>query len=45
MVLDCGFFFVYVMVFVDGIEVSRGIKRLNFGGKALTNYLKEFVSF
>jgi actin-related protein 6 len=44
-VLDCGFSFAHATAFVDGTEVPRGIKRLNLGGKALTNYLKELVSF
>ena len=44
-VVDCGFSFAHATAIVAGKEIARGIKRLNLGGKALTNYLKELVSF
>ena len=44
-VVDCGFSFAHATAIVSGREMARGIRRLNLGGKALTNYLKELVSF
>ena len=43
--MDCGFSFAHATAIVSGREMARGIRRLNLGGKALTNYLKELVSF
>ena len=44
-VVDCGFSFTHATTILDGKQVAKGIRRLNLGGKTLTNYLKELVSF
>ncbi len=44
-VVDAGFSFTHATPVFDGKPIRRGIKRLNLGGKALTNYLKELVSY
>lgn len=45
LVLDSGFSFSHAVPVVDGVERARCARRLNLGGKALTNHLKELVSF
>jgi actin-related protein 6 len=44
-VLDSGFSFTHAIPVVDGYELAASARRLNLGGKALTNHLKELVSF
>mmetsp|Transcript_27342 Transcript_27342/g.48346 ORF Transcript_27342/g.48346 Transcript_27342/m.48346 type:complete len:300 (-) Transcript_27342:172-1071(-) len=44
-VVDVGYSFTSVVPFVDDTPVNFAIKRLNVGGKLLTNYLKEIVSY
>eukprot|EP01125_Pyxidicula_operculata_P017547 TRINITY_DN6145_c0_g1_i5.p1 TRINITY_DN6145_c0_g1~~TRINITY_DN6145_c0_g1_i5.p1 ORF type:complete len:436 (+),score=65.16 TRINITY_DN6145_c0_g1_i5:72-1379(+) len=43
-VLDCGFSFTHVVPFFDNTKMNYAIKRIDVGGKVLTNYLKEIVS-
>lgn len=45
LVVDSGFSFTHVVPVIDGRAYLRGVKRINVGGKLLTNYLKEVVSF
>ncbi len=45
LVVDAGFSFTHVVPVFDGHAISSGIKRINIGGKLLTNYLKELVSY
>jgi actin-related protein 6 len=45
LVLDSGFSFTHAVPVVDGRELPAPTRRLNLGGKALTNHLKETVSF
>lgn len=45
LVVDCGFSFTHVAPVFDGQVLLEGVRRINLGGKALTNYLKELVSF
>jgi actin-related protein 6 len=45
LVLDSGFSFTHAVPIVQGVELRPSIRRLNLGGKALTNHLKELVSF
>lgn len=45
LVLDSGFSFTHAVPVVGGREVPEAVRRLNLGGKALTNFLKETVSF
>jgi Actin len=44
-VVDAGFSFTHVLPVFDGRLVTAGVRRINLGGKALTNYLKELVSY
>lgn len=45
LVLDSGFSFSHAVPIFDGCVLTQAIKRLNIGGKLLTNYLKEQISF
>jgi actin-related protein 6 len=45
LVVDCGFSFTHVVPIFDGVVLQKGVRRIDLGGKALTNYLKELVSF
>jgi actin-related protein 6 len=45
LVLDSGFSFTHAVPIVGGSELKSSVRRLNLGGKALTNHLKELVSF
>ena len=44
-VVDAGFSFTHATPVFDGRVLRSGIRRVNLGGKALTNYLKELVSY
>lgn len=44
-VVDCGYSFTHVLPFVEGKVISAATKRINVGGKLLTNYLKETISY
>lgn len=45
LVVDCGFSFTHCAPIVQNFTLNYGVKRLDLGGKALTNYLKELVSY
>ena len=45
LVVDAGFSFTHIVPVFDGHAIPSGIKRINIGGKLLTNYLKELVSY
>mmetsp|Transcript_30039 Transcript_30039/g.84763 ORF Transcript_30039/g.84763 Transcript_30039/m.84763 type:complete len:413 (-) Transcript_30039:59-1297(-) len=45
LVLDCGFSFTHTIPVFDGKVLPAGVRRLNLGGKAITNLLKEMVSY
>ncbi|CAI4222020.1 unnamed protein product [Auanema sp. JU1783] len=45
LVIDCGFSFTTIAPFVDGRPIRAGIMRVDIGGKALTNQLKEWISY
>ncbi|KAL2645509.1 hypothetical protein R1flu_013096 [Riccia fluitans] len=45
LVVDAGFSFTHAAPVFDGFVVNHAAKRMNLGGKALTNYLKELVSY
>lgn len=45
LVVDSGFSFTHIVPVIDGRAYLHGVKRINVGGKLLTNYLKEIVSF
>ncbi|GAA5982302.1 hypothetical protein JCM5350_006134 [Sporobolomyces pararoseus] len=45
LVIDAGFSFTHVVPILRGSIISSGVKRIDIGGKLLTNYLKELVSY
>lgn len=44
-IVDSGFSFTNVIPYIDGKKYYRGCKRINAGGKLLTNYLKDIISY
>lgn len=44
-IIDSGFSFTHVVPFVNWAPVAGGIRRVDVGGKALTNMLKECLSY
>ena len=44
-IVDAGFSFTHIVPFFDGQPLLSAVKRINVGGKAQTNYLKELVSY
>jgi len=44
-VVDVGYSFAHVVPFVEEMPVNHAIRRVNVGGKLLTNYLKEVISY
>ncbi|XP_064487954.1 actin-related protein 6-like [Ornithodoros turicata] len=44
-VVDSGFSFTHIAPYVKGKKVKDAIKRMNLGGKALTNHLKDIISY
>ncbi|CAG8656525.1 17479_t:CDS:10, partial [Acaulospora morrowiae] len=45
LVVDSGYSFTHIIPFVMGRPIFPAIRRINIGGKLLTNHLKEIVSF
>lgn len=45
LMVDSGYSFTHIIPFFKRQPVAKGIRRLNVGGKLLTNHLKEVVSF
>lgn len=45
LVVDCGFSFTHAAPVFQNFTLNYGVKRLDLGGKALTNFLKELVSY
>ncbi|RCH96054.1 Actin- protein 6 [Rhizopus azygosporus] len=45
LIVDSGYSFTHIIPFLKGKPVAKGIRRINVGGKLLTNHLKEVVSF
>ncbi|XP_021760767.1 actin-related protein 6-like [Chenopodium quinoa] len=45
LVVDCGFSFTHCAPVFQNFTLNYGVKRLDLGGKVLTNYLKELVSY
>ncbi|KAI4377163.1 hypothetical protein MLD38_014840 [Melastoma candidum] len=44
-VVESGFSWTQAAPVVDGVTLNYGVRRVDLGGKALTNYLKEMVSY
>lgn len=45
LVVDSGYSFTHIVPYVNGVKVKEGIRRLDVGGKLLTNHLKEIISY
>lgn len=45
LVVDAGFSYTHIVPVFDWHIIPKGIRRIDLGGKALTNYMKELVSF
>ncbi|KAL5100930.1 hypothetical protein RYX36_005257 [Vicia faba] len=45
LVVDCGFSFTHASPVFQNLTLNYAVKRIDLGGKALTNYLKELISF
>ncbi|XP_031266383.1 actin-related protein 6-like [Pistacia vera] len=45
LVVDCGFSFTHAAPVFQNFTMNYAAKRIDLGGKALTNYLKELVSY
>jgi actin-related protein 6 len=43
-VVDCGYSFTHIVPFWDFTKLTYAIKRINVGGKVLTNHLRDIVS-
>ena len=44
-VVDVGYSFCHVVPFVNDMKIKTGIRRVDVGGKLLTNHLKEILSY
>lgn len=44
-VVDMGYSFTHVVPFIKGSKVKEAIRRIDVGGKLLTNHLKEIISY
>lgn len=45
LVVDSGYSFTHIVPFVEGKRVKKAVKRIDIGGKLLTNHLKEIISY
>eukprot|EP00095_Tigriopus_kingsejongensis_P000859 snap_masked-scaffold1668_size31705-processed-gene-0.0 protein:Tk00859 transcript:snap_masked-scaffold1668_size31705-processed-gene-0.0-mRNA-1 annotation:"actin-related protein 6" len=45
LVVDAGYSFTHVVPYVDGKRIREAVKRIDVGGKLLTNHLKEIISY
>merc|ERR1712159_125734 len=45
LVIDAGYSFTHVVPVFRGVALNYAAKRINIGGKALTNHLKELISY
>ncbi|CAH4029494.1 unnamed protein product [Pieris brassicae] len=44
-VVDSGYSFTYIVPYINGKKYKEGIRRIDVGGKVLTNHLKEILSY
>ncbi|CAK9815391.1 Actin-related protein 6 [Anthophora plagiata] len=44
-VVDSGYSFTHVVPYVNDTKIKEGIRRIDVGGKLLTNHLKEIISY
>lgn len=45
LVVDSGYSFTHIVPFIRGKRVKEAVKRIDVGGKLLTNHLKEIISY
>ncbi|XP_050301034.1 actin-related protein 6 [Anthonomus grandis grandis] len=45
LVIDSGYSFTHIVPYIKGNKFLRAIKRVNVGGKLLTNHLKDIISY
>nr|CAI5860345.1 unnamed protein product [Callosobruchus analis] len=45
MIIDTGFSFTHIIPYINGNKYLNAIRRLNVGGKLLTNHLKDIISY
>lgn len=45
LVVDAGFSFTHIVPYANGRRLREAVKRLDVGGKLLTNHLKEIISY
>uniref|UniRef100_A0A0D3EM74 Actin-related protein 6 n=1 Tax=Oryza barthii TaxID=65489 RepID=A0A0D3EM74_9ORYZ len=45
LVVDCGFSFTHASPVLQNFTLNYAVRRMDLGGKALTNYLKELISY
>nr|CAD1823476.1 unnamed protein product [Ananas comosus var. bracteatus] len=45
LVVDCGFSFTHAAPVLHNLTLNYAVRRMDLGGKALTNFLKELVSY
>lgn len=44
-VVDTGYSFTHIVPYIDDVKIKEGIRRIDVGGKLLTNHLKEIISY
>ncbi|XP_015437707.1 PREDICTED: actin-related protein 6 [Dufourea novaeangliae] len=44
-VVDSGYSFTHIIPYINDTKVKEGIRRIDVGGKLLTNHLKEIISY
>ncbi|XP_078047276.1 actin-related protein 6 [Augochlora pura] len=44
-VVDSGYSFTHIVPYINDVKVKEGIRRIDVGGKLLTNHLKEIISY
>jgi len=45
LVVDCGYSFTHLIPFVQGKKITEFVRRIEIGGKVLTNHLKDIISY
>jgi len=45
LVIDSGYSFTHIVPYCQGVKQTAAIRRINVGGKILTNHLKEVISY
>nr|CAD7448036.1 unnamed protein product [Timema bartmani]CAD7459813.1 unnamed protein product [Timema tahoe] len=45
LLVDSGFSFTHIVPYIKGKKLKQGIRRIDVGGKVLTNHLKEIISY